>query len=158
MHGLSFYVDGELYAADVTSVQKVVRNMTVTPVPGASKAIIGIANLKGKVVTVFNLYTLLGQKERRNKTARAANVGDSVSAVIFKSFSKDGENQIGLSIDKPSELIMVDDALIEPPALTTGREESYCISGIAEVGGTLYRIIALDKIINKHSYGGLENA
>ena len=161
MRCLSFIVDDGLFAADVTLVQKVVRKMAVTPVPPAPDEIIGISNLKGRVVTVLSLYELLGHKEKNGGQP----ITDIVNAVIFKSFSE-GEDQIGLSIDKPGNLIDINDDQICQPSLATGAEESFCISGIAEVDSQLYRIINVDSIINKFKdagelenkkYGGLEN-
>jgi len=154
MRGLSFVVDGGLYAADVSLIQKIVRNMPVTPVPAAPEAVIGIANLKGRVITVISLYTLLGNKEKRADTGMT-------NAVVFKPLSGN-EDQLGLSIDKPGEIVYIDDDAICPPSLATGEEESFCICGVADVGDRLYRIIDIDSIINKYTdkikeYGGIDN-
>jgi len=159
MRGLSFLLNGEHYAVDVTLVEKVMRKMTVTPVPSAPDEVIGIANLKGRVVTVLSLHELLGLREKQK--------GDyyihAVKAIVFKSFS-DGKDQIGLHIDEPGNLIDIDDNAIRLPSLPTGAEESFCISGIAETGNTLYRIINIDSIISKYKIkrenvpnGGIEN-
>jgi purine-binding chemotaxis protein CheW len=148
MRALSFIVDGGLYAVDVNLVRRVVRNMAVTPVPAAPDEIIGITSEKGRVVTVFSLPVLLGNKNNKNKTERR---GDLIDAIIFKSFSdSDGENQMGLRIDKPGELIDIDDGAIRPPLLATGAEESFCISGFAEAGSVLYRIIDVASVINRY--------
>ncbi|MCL2809798.1 MAG: chemotaxis protein CheW [Treponema sp.] len=141
MKGLSFFVNNELFAVDVNRVEKISRKMTVTKVPSAPDAVIGITNLKGSVVTIFSLYILLGCKD--NKTS------DLVNAVIFKSFSGN-DNQMGLAIDKPGELVEIDDNIINPPSLATGMQDSFCISGIAEFEDRLYRIIDIDSIINRY--------
>ena len=149
MRCLSFFADNEFYAVDVTLVQKVVRKMVVTPVPTASDAVVGIANLKGRVVTLLSLSELLRHKKKRAE----GSADDAVDAVVFKSFSG-GENQIGLVIDKPGNLIDIDDDAISLPSLTTGAEESFCISGIAEVDNRFYRIISIDSILERYKYTG----
>jgi purine-binding chemotaxis protein CheW len=154
MKALSFLVSGELFAVDVKCVQKVVRKMMVTRVPAAPVAVIGIANLNGKVITIFSLDVLLGCKEE----CGGEPVTNTVSAVIFKSFSG-GEDQMGLSIDKPGTLINIDDDTVCPPSLAIGAEDSHCISGVGEVGNKLYRIISIDSIVNKYrGDGGIGNA
>jgi len=148
MNALSFYIDDKLYAVDVNTAQKFVRNMAYTPVLAAPKAITGIANLKGRVVTVFNLRELLGQNDEQSD--EYYNKNNLINAIIFKSLTAGGESQIGLIIDKPGEMIEIDDSLIHPPNLATGAEESQCISGIAEINNQLFRIISLDSfVINK---------
>jgi len=146
---LSFSTDNEFFAVDVTLVQKVARRMTLTPVPTAPDAVVGIANLKGRVVTLLSLCELLGHRKNRAEAPDA----DAVDAVVFKSFSG-GENQIGLVIDKPGNLIDIDDDAISLPSLTTGADESFCISGIAEVDNMFYRIISIDSIIERYKYTG----
>jgi len=122
--------------------------MTVTPVPTAPDAVIGIANLKGRVVTFLDLSCLLGRVKKRTDES-----ADIVDAVVFKSLSG-GENQTGIVIDKPGNLIDIDDDAISLPSLTTDSEESFCISGIAEVDDKLYRIISIDSIIERYKHTG----
>jgi len=149
MRCLSFFTDNEYFAVDVTLVQKVARRMTVTPVPTAPDTVVGIANLKGRVVTLLSLSGLLG---RRKKSA-GGSAANTVDAVVFKSFSG-GSNQLGLVIDKPGNLIDIEDETISMPSLTAGAEESFCISGIAEVDNMFYRIISIDSIMEKYRYAG----
>ena len=149
MRCLSFFTDNEFFAVDVTLVQKVARRMTITPVPTAPDAVVGIANLKGRVITLLSLNELLGRKKKRIEGPLA----NAVDAVVFKSFSG-GSNQIGLVIDKPGNLIDIDDNTISLPSLTTGAEESFCISGIAEVDNRFYRIISIDLINERYKHSG----
>ena len=158
MRCLSFVAGDEFFAVDVTLVQKVARKMTVTPVPTAPDEIVGIANIKGRVVTILSLCELLGRKKNR-----AGDLINTVDAVVFKPFS--GSDQIGLVIDKPGNLIDIDDGAVSQLSLKTtaataaaglglGLEESFCISGIAEVGNRIYRIISIDSIIAKYKHTG----
>jgi purine-binding chemotaxis protein CheW len=148
MTGLGFYADGGLFAVDVDKVERIVRNMEITPVPSAPDAVLGIANLKGRVVTIFSLNELLesGGKDKRNT--------EPVRAVIFKAFTS-GEDQIGICMDKSGELVEIDDETIVAPS----PDDGFCISGIADTHDKLCRIIDIDAIINKYKdIGGNENA
>jgi len=147
MKGLSFIVDNEYFAVDVNLVQKVARKMMITPIPSAPNEVIGITNLKGRVITIFSLNKLLNRKEYSTNDTAAFN------AVIFKSFSDVGD-YMGLHIDKPGDLIDIDDDLIQPPSLATGMEDSFCISGIVNVSDRLYRIISIDTIAKRYKGDG----
>ena len=136
MEGLGIVADGELYAVDVRLVDKVARNISYTHVPAAPAAVAGIANMKGRIVTLLSLAELLG----RPKSTHA------VHAVIFKPHA-DGNDQMGLLIDNPGNLITIDDAEILPPHLTSEDEDSTIISGLAEIDGKLYRLLDFDSII-----------
>ena len=143
MRGLSFIAGGELFTVDVTLVKKVVRKMAITPIPAVPGAVVGIANMKGRIVTVLSLTELLG----RGRNAQAVN------AVVFKPFT-DGNDQMGLLIDKPGDLVDINDNEILPLPRTAGEVEKLCISGMTEVEGRLYRIINIDSIISRFKNNG----
>jgi len=160
MRGLSFTAGGELYAVDVTLVQNFARRLSITPVPSAPAEIAGIANLKGKVITVLNLNRLLGSNDP-NEIKR------NINTIVFKSGS-DTENQMGLAIEKPGNLIYADDDAIRSPPLAADAEENHHISGIIEIDDMFYRIIDIESISKKFihssdpisgntSYGGNDN-
>jgi len=144
MKGLSFLAGGEFYVADVTSIQKVMRKMAVTPVPSAPDAIVGISNLGGKVITVLDLGEILGHGGKPG----AARVFYDVDAIVFKSFSG-GEDQMCLLIDEPGDIIEINENAARMPSLTSGAAGDFCISGVAEVDNRLYRIIKIESILEK---------
>jgi len=153
MRGFSFIINNEYFIVDVDVVHKTTQKLMVTPVPSAPEEIIGISNIKGKVITIFNLYRLLGHNERRKKDYNYR----AVKAVIFKTLSNSAE-QLGLLIDKPGNLVEIDDNAVKPPVMPAGSEESSCICGIAEINNMLFRIISIDSIIKKYKLnGGIEN-
>ena len=148
MRGLSFIADNELYAVDVTSVMKVVRHIETTPVPAVSNAVVGIVNIKGMVITILSLPALLGYE--RTEDYHSMN---SINAIIFKSIA-DGSDQMGLLIDTPGDLITIDEESIQPLPMNVGFEEKQTISGLADIDGTLYRIVDITSIINRFSDSG----
>ena len=136
----------------MTLVQKVARNMAVTPVPAAPDSIVGIANMKGRVVTVISLSALFGRE--REKTVFGREKGArTINAVVFKPFT-DGGDQMGLLIDRPGDLIEIGEKKILPLSLKTGAEEKFYLSGMAEVERNLYRIINIGAINKRFEDGG----
>jgi len=145
VEALSFIIDGEFFAIDVSLVQTVVRKLPVTPVPTAPGEIVGIANFKGRVITVLCLNSFLESTDYRSE----GEAPKAVSTVIFKPMSGD-DDQLGLVIDKAGDLINVhdDDAM---PYVHPSQSEGYsCISSIAEIEGALYRIVDLYQITEKY--------
>jgi purine-binding chemotaxis protein CheW len=50
----------DLYALDLTAVREVMPEPEVTPLPGAPAALLGVLNLRGEIVPVFDTAVLLG--------------------------------------------------------------------------------------------------
>ncbi len=144
---LSFFAEGERYAADVALVQQITRNMAVTPVPTAPCAVVGIANLKGKAITLLSAAALM------RPAGAAARAPKKASAVVFKPFAGDND-QMGLIIDRPGDLIEIEEEKITPPPLPDNIETAFCVSGIAEVNGALYRILNVKSVIDSFRNGG----
>jgi len=141
LRGLSFLVEGELFVVDVTHVQKVAWNLAVAPVPAAPDAVIGLSNIKGRVITVLDLAVLLGRDGGGNREAAR-----SVNAVIFKPPAP-GADQMGLRIDVPGGLVDLDE--IRP--LSSEESNKGLISGIAEADRALYRFIDASSIMRRFS-------
>jgi chemotaxis signal transduction protein len=138
MQGLSFHADGELYVVDASRVREVTL-MTVTPVPSAPAPVVGIANMKGRVVTVLSLAAFLGRGREKSNGALTART------VVFK-YITDSCDQMALLLDKPGDLVAISDDEILPPPV----DSAFFISGIAETEDALYRIIDIEAIINRY--------
>ncbi len=59
-----FRLDEQRFALRVGSVERIVRAVEVTPVPGAPRTVSGAIILQGRIVPVINLRGLLGLPER----------------------------------------------------------------------------------------------
>src|SRR5713226_6819036 len=51
---LVFALDGQRYALYLSAVDRVVRMVSITPLPGAPDVVLGIVNVQGRIVPVFN--------------------------------------------------------------------------------------------------------
>ena len=128
MNFLSFVIKDKYYGLDVTFVQKVALNLRVTPVLTAPSHVVGISNIKGKVITVLDTLRLLGRDETGEERKPR-----EINAVVLKPFGSD-ENQAGLLIDKPGDLI-------------TAGEHEMLSPEAAEIDGKIYRIIDVGSLI-----------
>lgn len=54
---LVFSIQGEEYALQLTEAQEIIPTPAITPVPNMAAAVKGVANLRGRVVTILDLET-----------------------------------------------------------------------------------------------------
>lgn len=141
IRGLFFIADGGYYVVDIGLVERVVRNVPVTPVPAVSEEVVGIINQRGRVVTVICIAVLL-QIGRYKK-------GSTLNAVILKDFSGQNE-QIGFKMQKPGYLLDIDDELIEPATADKDLTVIDHISGVVSIEGKYYRILDIASIISSY--------
>jgi purine-binding chemotaxis protein CheW len=63
-----FFLDGGRYALPLTAVDRVVRAVHITPLPGAPANVLGAVDVAGQVLPVLNLRRRFGLRERPLRT------------------------------------------------------------------------------------------
>lgn len=118
-------------------IREINRNVEYTSVPGAKPYIVGLFNMRGQVVTLFDLARLIGlrQDQEINRS----------TCIILKAPAND-PNQIGFLIDKPGDVIDLEQEECEiPPANVVGLEGEY-ISQVVKLKDKLLIILDPEKI------------
>jgi purine-binding chemotaxis protein CheW len=59
-----FRLDNQRYALPLAAVERVIRAVEVTPLPGAPPAVVGVIDVRGQVIPVFDLRRRFGLAER----------------------------------------------------------------------------------------------
>ena len=125
------FMVGDLYfGVDVLEVQEVLRNQQMTPAPRADRVIRGLINLRGQIVTAFDVRCRLGLPPRPAK--------DEPMNVVIR--SEDGA--VSLLVDEIGDVIKVDPETFEsaPPTLDHAARE--VLDGVYKLEGRL--LLALD--------------
>ncbi|MCK4344852.1 MAG: purine-binding chemotaxis protein CheW [Bacteroidales bacterium] len=66
-HFVIFTLDQLNFALPVGLVERIVRAVIITPVPGTPESVIGVINVQGKIIPVFNIRKLFGLPDRELK-------------------------------------------------------------------------------------------
>jgi purine-binding chemotaxis protein CheW len=104
---LVFMLSGECHCIETRYVQEVVRFGGLTPVPGVSDVVAGLANLHGQILVVFDLRRLFG--------LAAQDVTDASRIVVCG----DPQPDLGLLADSVSDVVCLPTEAI----LADGRSE-----------------------------------
>ena len=86
-------VDGQTYALPLAAVDRIVRMVEVTPLPGAPEVVEGVVNIQGEVVPIVSIRRRLGLAHRavgvsdslvvaQARTRRLAIIAESVLGVV----------------------------------------------------------------------------
>lgn len=112
----TFYVGDMLLGLSIEQVDEINRHLHLTPVPHAPPYVGGVINLRGEVVTVIDLRTVLGLPPAEiNKDSR--NV-----IVRFR-----GE-RVGLLVDRVADVVNVAaEEMIPPPSNLGGLEGAFFV-------------------------------
>jgi purine-binding chemotaxis protein CheW len=132
-----FELSKEYYGIDISAVEGIIKMQEITRVPKSPPYVEGIINLRGSVLPVIDLAKRFGITpcERTNET-RIVNV-------IM------GDLKIGMIVEGVSEVVTIDESIIEPaPAIVTTINSGY-ISGIARLDSRLVILLDLNKVLTR---------
>ena len=130
---VAFNLRDEEYGVSILNVQEI-RNLTdITRVPFAADFIKGVINLRGSVLPVIDLKQRLGLAETPY-TDRIVTV--SVEDV-----------HIGMLVDAVTEVLNLENALVDTKKATNARESSRFLSGIGNINGRLIVLLNLEEIV-----------
>lgn len=113
VHGLrlaTFSLTGERYGLEARLVVEISRLVDFTPLPHAPDHLVGITNLRGEILPIFDLRALLGLSRRAL---------DDLSRLVVLGR---GRPEFGVLADSTRELVVLppNEILPPPPSVSTG--------------------------------------
>lgn len=131
----TFSVRDALCAVDAAGVQEVIRLSAVTRVHHASPEVLGIVNLRGRIVTILDLGLTLG--------FAAAEPGPDSRVFIVE----DHQEFIGLLVDRVGEVVEAESDGLEALPANVSRAQSRFFQGVCRAGGRVVTLIDVKEIL-----------
>jgi purine-binding chemotaxis protein CheW len=131
----TFRVDGLLVAIDARRVQEVVRPQELTRVPLAPRAVRGLMNLRGDILTAIDLRTRLHLPER--------SAGESVMSVVVAT----EHGSVGLIVDAAGDVLELGQETFEPPPQTLRGGSRALIIGAYKLADRLLLLLDVDRVL-----------
>lgn len=129
-----FRLANEEYALDINYVQEVIRVHPITPVPQMPRFCLGVINIRGQVVSVFDLCKLFHLPEKPM---------DSITKILVATIDN---VTISMVVDEILENIKFDESHIDPAPSVKMNVSRECIQGIGELDGRMIVIMDLPRI------------
>jgi len=137
---LTFKLDDEVYALDITKVREVLDVTTITKVPRTPEFMRGVINLRGSVVPVVDLRLKFGMK----KTEKTVNTCINIVEVTV-----DGDTIIlGALADSVQEVVELGSDNVEPAPKIGTRLRTEFIKGMARQNDRFIIILDIDKVFS----------
>lgn len=127
----------EEYAIDVLKITEIIRTVEITIVPRMESYILGVMNLRGKVVPVIDL------RVRFNLESCDF---DKSTRIIVVSVNKEN---IGFVVDEVTEVIRIKRSMVEPTPPLVGSIGQEYILGICKYDSRLIMLLDIDRVINE---------
>ncbi len=137
---LTFTLNKDIYALDISSVREVLELTPITRIPRTPKFMRGVINLRGHAVPVVDMRLKFGM----SKTEDTINTCIIIVEVLF-----DGDSTVmGALADSVREVIeLTEDMIEEPPRMGTTIKTDF-IRGMGKQGEDFVIILDINKILS----------
>ncbi|MEC9282941.1 MAG: chemotaxis protein CheW [Bdellovibrionota bacterium] len=167
---VAFKVSKEECAFDIMQVKEIIRMSKVTPVPKTPKYVLGVMSLRNSLLPVLDLRSLFGQMSleeeldlKYQELIASFDVNDENYEEVIKNFKEEFEDNkklaiysrrimvvelhgllTGILVDSVSQVLSVEQHLIDPPPPIIGGKDSNKIQGVAKLNQGKRIIMYLD--------------
>ncbi|MEF3255652.1 MAG: chemotaxis protein CheW, partial [Deferribacterales bacterium] len=132
---VGFKLGDEEYAIDVLKIQEIIRLVEITSVPRTESYVMGVMNLRGKVIPVVDLRVRFNlEKSDFDKKTR----------IIVVRFEKEN---IGFVVDEVTQVVRINKSMIEPTPPLVGNIGQEYILGICKYDERLIILLDIDSLI-----------
>ncbi len=137
---LTFRLDDEMFAINVTQVREILDTTTITRVPNAPVFMRGVINVRGSVVPVIDLR----MKFEMLKTEITVD-----SRIVVMELFLDGDQTVlGAMADSVHDVIDLETENIEPPPKIGSKWRTEFIKGIGKNNDDFIIILDIDRIFS----------
>lgn len=127
----------EEYAIDVLKIQEIIRSVEITVVPRMDNYILGVMNLRGKVIPVIDL---------RIRFSLDKYDFDKATRIMVVRFEK---QNIGFVVDEVTEVIRIKKSMVEPTPPLVGSIGQEYILGICRYDSRLIMLLDIDRVVGE---------
>jgi purine-binding chemotaxis protein CheW len=139
-----FRLEDHRYALPLSAVERIVRAVEITPLPGAPAIVMGVISVEGRVIPVLDTRCKLGLRSR--------DIEPADHLVIARTATR----PVALVIDEPDEVIDPPrDAIVAADAIVPGLEH---VDSVAKLPDGLVLIHDVDRFLSLDEARGLDAA
>jgi len=132
---LSFGIGNESYGIEIRYVKEIIVMQEITEVPDMPKAIIGVINLRGNVISVVDFRIFFNLEFRA--------FDDRTSIIVVEV----GEFPTGLVVDTVNEVFDIPENDIDPPPRSHAGVASKYINGIGKIDKDVRILLNIENVL-----------
>jgi len=134
---ITFTLGDEIYGVDIMAVREIRVWSDTTSLPNSPEFVLGVINLRGVIVPVFDL---------RDRFGSGPTTPTKTHAVIIVAVDT---RTIGILVDSVSDIIDLKNADVRPVPEMEFRQDSAYLVGLATANDQMISIISTDKLFHK---------
>ncbi len=145
---LTFKLADEDYGISLLKVREIIGMMPITSVPRTPSFVMGVINLRGKVIPVTDLRLRFGMPE--------SDYTDRTCIIVVEVEGNDLQIQMGIVVDAVTEVLPVRTEEIEAAPKFGANVDTQYILGMANMDGAVKILLDIDRVMTEEEVAELE--
>lgn len=133
----SFYLADTLFGIDTLRVQEAIKVADITAVPHAQEYVLGVINLRGRIVTIIDL--------RKKLDFGASRVTDDSRLVIVAW----EDEHVGFLVDRIADVIAIEPTAVSPPPSNVKGVQGRFFEGVHHGEEGLLVMLKVDAVLTE---------
>lgn len=138
---LSFQLSKEEYGIAILKVREIIGMVDVTPLPRTPDYVLGVINLRGRIIPVLDLRRKFGMEP-------AAFTSETCIVVVDVGRDQDTAFRVGCIVDTVSEVMTIGAEHFEPTPRCTNAAGDY-IAGLAKLKDRVLILLDIERVISE---------
>lgn len=135
---LTFCIATECFGVDILKVQEIRAWEDVTRIPNTPEYVMGVLNLRGAIVPVYDLRLRIGMKFREHD--------QETVVIILRVQGNRGKRNIGIVVDMVSDVLLTSQREIKAAPDFGAKMDTRFISGITTAGDRMVTLLQVDML------------
>ena len=137
---LTFALASEEYGIGVMKVKEIIGLMPVTPVPRTPDFVLGVINLRGKVIPIIDLRLRFGMESVEST--------DRTCVIVVEISGPSGPVMVGVVVDSVSDVLNIKEDDIQGELAFGASLDTEYIFGMAKIENGVKILVDIDKVLN----------
>jgi len=138
---LTFRLGTETFGLNILTVKEIRGWLPVTRIPQAPAHMLGMLNLRGAIVPVFDL--------RLRFALPSAEFSAKTVVIVLSLHTADGQRECGVVVDSVSDVVDIAADAIKPPPALGGQEQSHYIQGLVNVDTGMLILLNVEELVSQ---------
>lgn len=133
---LTFFLAGEEYGLEILKVQEIIGLMAITPVPGTPPYLLGVINLRGKLIPVLDIRLKFGIEAQESRKENCIIVVEVQS------------HKVGVVVDSVSEVLDIAPEDVEAAPSFGSQVDTSFIMGVGKTDDKVRLLLDIDRVLS----------
>ncbi len=145
---ITFELDNEMYGIRLTNIREIIGMTKITAIPRAPEFVLGVINIRGKVLPVIDLRIRFGLPVKE--------ITDRTPIIVCDVDENDSSIRVGVIVDSVSEVLQVHNEDVEEAPSFGLNIDTKFISGMSKADDKVQTLINIGYVITSSQLGAIQ--